>query len=71
MDKGGTQTNEPKGEDLNNYDQGITCERWRKQGVCIKKRKRNGLASIEDCLDASIPDSKTLSRAKKTNYSSR
>ena len=52
MDKEGTQTNWPKDKQIDDDAQGVTFERWYRLYVSIKGGRR--LASIENCIDASL-----------------
>ena len=54
MDKGGTQTNEPKDKENNDYTQDITSKKWHWRMYVSGKEEGRGLISTEDCIDASI-----------------
>ena len=54
MDKGGTQTGGSKDKRIDDYAQGHTYNRLYRQAVYIKKRRKKGMVSINNFVDASI-----------------
>ena len=56
MGKGRTQKNKPEDKKSNDDAQVLTLERWYRHGKLYVSRKkgRRGLASTENCFDASI-----------------
>ena len=54
MDKEGTKTNGPGNKKADDDVQGLTSERWHRQIMYVKKRRRRGLDNIEESAEASI-----------------
>ena len=66
MNKEGTQINEPKDKEVDDYGQGFTSERWRRQTVSRKKRAEENLPALRIALMRQYKDSRsTLKREKK------